>query len=267
MTKLDVKYFYNKNSEIEKKFEKYINKYKNLKPAFSSTKKLYDKKIKKFLFNFLNLKNIKNYYIEYSLKNRFKLYSWPTSNIEDKKEILDIEFIYDKKEKEFIDFTVMTFNSKLKIETALDNFNIINKIIKRLSKKDLFFKKYNTLIRQRKNKTQKLLKDSQNEWNKAMYFQNQAIENQLHFINTFLLEKEFLFQKRIKKLKFFHSQIEILNPISCKIELINSSLYKLIIKAKPNKEYPSGIYSFELENNILNEFVDNMSKIGAFYYK
>jgi len=267
MTKLDIEYFYNKNNEIEKKFDKHVNKYKSLRPVFSSNKKMWHEKIKKFLTNFLNLKDEKNYYIEYSLKNRFKLYYWPTSNIKDKKEILDIEIIYDKKEKKYIDFTIMTFNLTLKTKTASDNFNIINKVIKRLLKKDLFFKKYNILIEKRKLATKKIYNKSNDEWDETIGYQNQAVENHLHFINTFLLEKEFLFQKRIEEFKLFHRQILIQNPISCKIELINSSLYKLIIKAKPNKEYPSGVHSYEIKKNILDDFITSMSQRGAFYYK
>jgi hypothetical protein len=214
--------------------------------------------------NFLKLKDVENYHLEYSLKNRFRIY------YKNKHLISDIEFIYDKNTKKFVDFIITAPNFKLKSKIVLDNFSIISKVIKSLSKKELLLKKYNLFNQRFIKKTRELIKIHNKHLSKINQgpksINAQIVKNEYLFLKTLLLKKEFsIFSDKIIHLPYYPR--EILNPTNLKVKLISPDLYKVIINCKPNKECPQGSYSFEMNMNLLDDLLYQLAVMGAIMFK
>ena len=260
MTKLDIKYFINNEKKLLKKYENQKIIWENSSKELNDLYPFYQQKIENSLINFLKLKNIKNYHIKYSLKNRIKLYYQATPDIKDRYLILDLEFIYDKNLKKFIDFIITSSNFKLKSKIILNNFSIIYKITKKLLKKDLLLKKYNFLNKQytkniRKHQ-EKVSKHVQKLCGPENSIVKELFENRYKFVKKFLLKKEFPFPDTLEELileEFYPNVIE--HPISFKVNFITSDLYELIIKCKPNKKCSQGFYSYKIGMSQLDDFL------------
>lgn len=264
MTKLDVKYFYNKGKELENKWHDGLIAWQKSKEDLNNIYPHYQQKIENSLISFLKLKNLKNYQLKYSLKNRFRIY------YKNKYLILDIEFIYDKETKNFVDFIVNASNFKLKSKIILNNFNIIYKITKNLLKKDLLLKKYNFLYKQFTTKTTKLIQIHNKKFNKISGKNTlgaKVVNNQYKFAKKFILKKKLYFQESNNIISLDYYPKEIYNPISIKVESINSSLYKVIINCKPSKECSQGFYSFEMSRSQLNKLLFKLACSNLFDFK
>ena len=264
MTKLNTEYFYNKDKELKKKWDNAKIKWKDSQKPLNDVYPYYQNKIENFLVSFLKLKDIENYHLEYSLKNRFRIY------YKNKHLISDIELIYDKKTEKFIDFVITAPNFKLKSKIVLDNFSIISKVIKSLSKKELLLKKYNFYHKQFLNKRKKLIIIH----NKHLAKINQGpksinakiVKNEYLFLKTLILKKEFsIFSD--KTIKFAHYPREILNPTNLKVKSISTDLYKVIISCKPSKECPQGFYSFEMNMKSLDDLLYQLAVRGSIMFK
>lgn len=264
MTKLNTKYFYNKDQKLLKEYNNQTIIWENSRKELNDLYPFYQQKIENSLINFLKLKNTKNYYIKYSLKNRIKLYYQDTPDIKDKELVLDLEFIYDKNLKKFVDFIITSPNFKLKSKTILNNFNIIYKIIKNLLKKDLLLKKYNFLnkqytknIRKQQEKVQKNIKRLCAPKGSIA---EELFENRYNFLKTLLLKKEFFFKDKLEHIIFENFYPEVIGyPISLKVNFITSDLYELIIKCKPNKTCPQGFYSYKMGMSQLDNFLKDQN--------
>jgi hypothetical protein len=264
MTKLNTEYFYNKDKKLKKKWDNAKIKWKDSQKTLNDIYPYFRKKIENSLINFLKLKDVENYHLEYSLKNRFRIY------YKNKHLISDIEFIYDKNTKKFVDFIITAPNFKLKSKIVLDNFSIISKVIKSLSKKELLLKKYNLFNQRFIKKTRELIKIHNKHLSKINQgpksINAQIVKNEYLFLKTLLLKKEFsIFSDKIIHLPYYPR--EILNPTNLKVKLISPDLYKVIINCKPNKECPQGSYSFEMNMNLLDDLLYQLAVMGAIMFK
>mgnify|MGYP003116341343 CR=1 FL=1 len=269
MTKLNIEYFYNKGKKLKKNWDDRMILWENSIEDYNKVRPYYKQKIENFLIDFLKLKNLKNYHLVYSLKNRFKIY------YKKKYLILDIEFIFNKKTNNFIDFIVNVPGFKLKSEIILQNFNIINKLYKNLSKKDLLLKKYNILVKQFINKRQKAVIKCDKIFNGMSHKKNsnkntlglKITNNQYKFAKTFFLKKELYFKELYNVMNLNHYPHEIEDPTSLKVESINSDLYKVIINCTPSKEHPQGFYSFEMDMSQLDKLLWYLATKNCFSFK
>jgi len=94
----------------------------------------------------------------------------------------------------------------------------------------------------------------------------QIVKNEYLFLKTLLLKKEFsIFSD--KRIKLPHYPREIHNPTNLKVKSIGPDLYKVIITCKPNKEYPQGSHSFEMNMNLLDDLLYQLAVMGAIMFK
>ena len=264
MTKLNTEYFCNKDKELKKKWDNAKIKWKDSQKPLNDIYPHFRKKIENSLINFLKLKGVKNYHLEYSLKNRFRIY------YKNKHLISDVEFIYDKNTKKFVDFIITAPNFKLKSKIVFDNFSIISKVIKSLSKKELLLKKYNLFNQRFIKKTRELIKIHNKHLSKINQgpksINAKIVKNEYLFLKTLLLKREFsIFSD--KTIKFAHYPREISNPTNLKVESIGLDLYKVIISCKSSKECPQGFYSFEMNMNLLDDLLYQLAVMGAIMFK
>jgi hypothetical protein len=264
MTKLNTEYFYNKGKELENKWHNGLVAWQKSKEDLNNIYPYYQQKIENSLISFLKLKDLENYQLKYSLKNRFRIY------YKKKYLILDLEFIYDKETKNFVDFIVSVPNFKLKSKIILNNFNIIYKITKNLIKKDLLLKKYNFLSKQFITKTNKLIQ-IQNKKIRKISGKNtlgeKVVNNQYKFAKKFFLKKKLYFQESNNIISLDYYPKEISNPISLIVNPVDSNLYKVIINCKPSKECSQGFYSFEMNMSKLDELLFELACGNMFDFK
>lgn len=275
MNKITSSYYLQKEKKAKEIFAKIISKIDYQKDQQSDLKKQFQNKIEIFTNNLFKLNNLNDYYIECSFLNRFRLYYHPTSNLYDKKEILEIEFIYDKNKSKILDFNITNYGFKFPIEVSLNNINIITKILKISSKKDIFLKKYNNIYNSYFKKYNFLDNKISHLFVKLRYLKETNYNLYLQYVKQNSYNKELLFSNEFQQDDHFitlpFSPNTIYHPISLKIEPLDSNSYNVIIKSKDLNflSLPLSIatHKFSLSKKLLDEVIENMVSYRPFSLK